>query len=68
MYEDMVQAGRTHVYEIGPVFGKVEVGNETDAFCDLSTTLSPGVERRSIAGTGTLLSSALANSAIGLMS
>lgn len=27
----------THVYEVGPAFGKVELGDETDAFCDLST-------------------------------
>lgn len=34
---DMGQAGRTHFYEVGAAFGKVELGDETDAFCDLST-------------------------------
>lgn len=44
MDEDMGQAGRAHVYEVGPAFGKVELGL-TAAFCDLSTKGFPGAER-----------------------
>lgn len=30
-------AGRTHVYEVGPAFGKMELDDEADVFCNLST-------------------------------